>query len=203
MDSTAQTPAGDEIAINESELSYLEGNTSEFAQTFGFDPRFNTFKEVNRRTYLFYTPRMDMQSAARPVPRGAVVKAYKLLMHANVWAVMYENNWGFISADDLTPIDKFEEPLANNDLDIPPKLISNISLRYPSAAKKKGITGEVVLRIHVSKTGVVSQIEVEKSIPALDSAAIRAAKKLRFKPAKKYGVPTDVWVRVPMNFEHD
>ena len=37
--------------------------------------------------------------------------------------------------------------------------------------------------------------------PRVKEAAIKAVEKLRFKPAKKYGMPTDVWVRVPLNFE--
>ncbi len=201
--SLAQNPARDEIAVNESELSYIEEETSEFAKTYGFDTRFNTFKEVYRKTYMYLTPEMGMRNVVMPVPRTSIVKAYKLLKQEHAWAVKYENNWGFISADDLISIEEYEEPLVNDDLDVPPKLLSNLSFRYPSAARKDSISGEVVLRLLVSKTGAVSRIEFEKSIPALDSAAIRAVKKLRFKPAKKYGVPTDVWVRVPMNFELD
>lgn len=199
--STAQEPAGQEIAIHESQLSYLEPESCEFSETYEFDMRFNTFKEVNKNTYLFLAPGLDMKDLIKPVPRGAIVKAYKHLKNENVWAVQYENDWGFIASDLLTKIESYEEPLQADDLDAPPQLLSKLTIKYPTKAKREGIKGEVVLRILVSNTGAVSQVEVEKSIPELDSAAIHAVEKLRFKPAKKYGKPTDVWVRVPLNFE--
>ena len=74
-------------------------------------------------------------------------------------------------------------------------------MRYPAKARRDGIHGEVVLRLLVSNTGAVSKVEIEKSIPLLDSAAVSAVEGLRFKPAKKYGMPIDVWVRVPLKFE--
>jgi TonB family protein len=199
--SSGQQPAGQEIAINESQLSYLAPESCEFSEKYEFDMRFNTFKEVNYNTYLFRTPGLDMKELVRPVHRGSIVKAYKHFKADNVWAVKYENDWGFISADLLTKLDSYEEPLDVDDLDVPPQLLSKLSIKYPTRARREGIKGEVVLRILVSNTGAVSRIEVEKSIPLLDSAAIIAVEKLRFKPAKKYGMPTDVWVRVPLNFE--
>ena len=195
-----QEPAGQEIAINESQMSYLAPESCEFSEQYKFDMRFNTFKEVTYNTYLFLTPELNMKDLIKPVPRGSIVKAYKQLKDENVWAVKFENDWGFITADLLARIEAYEEPLDANDLDSPPQLLSKMSIKYPSKAKRDGVKGEVVLRILVSNTGAVSKVEVEKSIPLLDSAAISAVEKLRFKPAKKYGMPTDVWVRVPLNF---
>jgi TonB family protein len=197
----AQDPAGREIAVNEEQLSYLEPETCEFAEKYNFDMRFNTFKEVTYKTYLFRSPSLDMKELIKPVPRGAIVKAYKYQKASNTWAVKFQNDWGFIQDDYLKRIEKYEEPLKQDDLDTPPQLLSKLSFRYPSRLKKDGVAGEVVLRILVSNTGEVSHIEVEKSVPQLDSIAIKAVEDLRFKPAKKYGVPTDVWVRVPLNFE--
>lgn len=197
----AQNPGGREIAINESDMSYLEQENSDFANTYSFDTRFNTFKETYRKTFLYQTPELKMQDIVKPIPRTSVVKAYRLLKNKNVWAVKFENDWGFIDAEDLIPIEEYEEPIVNDNLDSPPKLLSKFTFKYPHVAKKDSISGEVVLRILVSNTGAVSKVEVEKSIPPLDSAAIDAVSKLRFKPAKKFGMPTDVWVRVPLNFE--
>lgn len=199
--SYAQDPAGNAIAINESQMSYLAPESCSFSEKFGFDMRFNTFKEVTYKTYLFSSPDLDMKNLIKPIPRTAVIKAYKQFKNHNCWAVKYENDWGFISDDLLKRIEEYEEPLTEDELDTPPQLLSRLSIKYPSHAKKDGINGEVVLRILVSNTGAVTEIEVEKSIPQLDSAAIDAVQKLRFKPAKKYGMPTDVWVRVPLNFE--
>lgn len=201
LQSAAQEPAGQEIAINESQLSYMEPETCAFSEKFGFDMRFNTFKEVKYNTYLFLAPDLEMKDLIKPVPKGAIVKAYKLFKDDNAWAVKFENDWGFISSDLLNKIESYEEPLNSDDLDVPPQLLSKLSIKYPVKARRDGIKGEVVLRILVSNTGAVSQVEIEKSIPQLDSAAIQAVEKLRFKPAKKYGMPTDVWVRIPLNFD--
>lgn len=199
--SFAQESTRQEIAINESQLSYLEPERCEFADQYNFDMRFNTFKEVTYNTYLFLTPDLEMKGLIKPVPRGSVIKAYKLFKSENSWAVKFENDWGFISSDLLKKIESYEEPLDADDLDSPPQLLSKLLIRYPVKAKKENIKGEVVLRILVSNTGAVTRVEIEKSIPLLDTAAISAVEKLRFKPAKKYGMPTDVWVRVPLNFE--
>lgn len=199
--SWSQEPAGQEIAINESQISYLSPETCDFSEKYEFDMRFNTFKEVNRNTYLFLGPELEMKDLIKPVPKGAVVKAYKHFKSENTWAVKYENDWGFISSDLLTKLESYQEPIDEENLDVPPQLLSKLSIKYPSKARREGIQGEVVLRILVSNTGEVAVVEVEKSIPQLDSAAVSAAEKLRFKPAKKYGRPVDVWVRVPLNFE--
>jgi len=201
QDSFSQEPGGQEIAINESQLSYLAPESCNFSEKYIFDMRFNTFKEITYNTYLFLSPSLEMTEIIRPVPRGSIIKAYKQFKSDNSWAVKFENDWGFISADMLKKIEKYEEPLNEDDLDTPPQLLSKLSIKYPSKAKKENIQGEVVLRILVSNTGAVSRVEIEKSIPHLDTAAIHAVEKLRFKPAKKYGMPTDVWVRVPLNFE--
>lgn len=196
----AQEYSGQDIAINEAQMSYLIPESCAFSEKHGFDMRFNTFKEVSYKTYLFSGPSLDMKEIIKPVPRGSVIKAYKKYKDLNCWAVKFENDWGFISDDLLKKIEEYEEPIDAEDLDSPPQLLSKLSIKYPHWAKKEGVKGEIVLRILVSNTGAVTDIEIEKSIPMLDSTAIDAVERLRFKPAKKHGLPTGVWVRVPLNF---
>lgn len=201
LSSQAQEPAGHAIAINESQMSYLAPESCTFSERYGFDMRFNTFKQVTYKTYLFSAPGLDMKNVIKPIPRETIVKVYKHFKATGSWAVKFENDWGFVSAEFLKKIEDYEEPLTSDDLDSPPQLLSKLTVKYPSKAKKEGIIGEVVLRILVSNTGAVTEIEIEKSVPELDSAAMDAVQKLRFKPAKRYGMPTDVWVRIPLNFE--
>jgi len=177
--SYAQEAAGHEIAITESQLSYLAPESCQFSEKFGFDMRFSSFKEVTYKTYLFLTPKLEMKGLIMPVPRESIVKVYKHFKSDNAWAVKFENDWGFISDELLTNIESYEEPLEADDLDSPPQLLSKLSIRYPSRAKREGIKGEVVLRILVSNTGAVTRVEIEKSLPELDSAAIYAVEKLR------------------------
>jgi TonB family protein len=62
--------------------------------------------------------------------------------------------------------------------------------------------GEVHLRIQVDEKGKVDQTTIMKGLdPALDRSAADAAKKYRFKPATKAGVPTSVPLFVSTSFE--
>ena len=52
----------------------------------------------------------------------------------------------------------------------------------------------------VLEDGTVGECPVIKSIPALETAAIACVKQWRFKPALSHGVPTVVWVAIPVTF---
>ncbi len=66
---------------------------------------------------------------------------------------------------------------------------------YPDLARKAGIEGTVVVTVTIGKTGKVEDARILKSIPMLDAAALAAARKCTFKPAKQ----RDKFVRVKMN----
>ena len=74
--------------------------------------------------------------------------------------------------------------------------------RYPPAAARSGIEGEVVLVIDVDANGNVTNVSVEKSSRNrdLDRAAMEAARKWRFNPATVNGQKAAGRVRVPVNF---
>ena len=74
--------------------------------------------------------------------------------------------------------------------------------RYPPAAARSGIEGEVILVIDVDANGNVTNVSVEKSSRNrdLDRAAMEAARKWRFNPANVNGQKAAGRVRVPVNF---
>lgn len=74
--------------------------------------------------------------------------------------------------------------------------------RYPPAAFRAGIQGEVILIIDVDASGNVTNVTVEKSSRNrdLDRAAMEAARKWRFNAAESGGKKTAGRVRVPVNF---
>ncbi|KAF1696202.1 energy transducer TonB [Pseudoxanthomonas jiangsuensis] len=74
--------------------------------------------------------------------------------------------------------------------------------RYPPAAARAGIEGEVILVIDVDANGNVTNVSVEKSSRNrdLDRAAMEAARKWRFNPAQSGGQKAAGRVRVPVNF---
>lgn len=74
---------------------------------------------------------------------------------------------------------------------------------YPAEALAKKLDGKVVLLIDMDATGAVTRVQVERSEPAgvFDAAAVEAAWKWRFKPAKENGRTVAGRVRVPVTFE--
>ncbi|WP_099524754.1 energy transducer TonB [Stenotrophomonas maltophilia] len=74
--------------------------------------------------------------------------------------------------------------------------------RYPPAAFRAGIQGEVILIIDVDANGNVTNVTVEKSSRNrdLDRAAMEAARKWRFNAAESGGKKAAGRVRVPVNF---
>jgi len=70
---------------------------------------------------------------------------------------------------------------------------------YPDLARKAQIEGKVVITVTIDKKGNVERADVFKSIPMLDEAAIAAAMRCKFKPAKQ----RDKFVKVKMNIPFD
>ena len=71
---------------------------------------------------------------------------------------------------------------------------------YPAEAGEKGIQGQVSLKILVSETGDVENVEVISGDPVLAKAAIEAVKKWKFKPFIKNGKPVKVSTKLPFDF---
>jgi TonB family protein len=67
-----------------------------------------------------------------------------------------------------------------------PKPISTVTPVYPAAEEAAGHGGRVVLRFRISDSGAIESVVVEQGTeyPALDAAALEAAKKWRFEAAK-------------------
>jgi len=73
---------------------------------------------------------------------------------------------------------------------------------YPSAARRMGMEGTVMLKVFVSRDGSAIKIEVAQSsgYEILDSAALQAVRNWRFIPARKGDIAVDEWVQVPVAF---
>ncbi len=71
-------------------------------------------------------------------------------------------------------------------IDAPPKPRRAIRPEYPMGARQRGEQGDVVVEIRVNEGGTVEKVSVVGSsgFAELDEAAVRAAKKARFTPAK-------------------
>lgn len=83
-----------------------------------------------------------------------------------------------------------------------PELMMLVPPVYPKDAEKKGIEGTVGLRVLVTEQGTVDRVEVESSSghAQMDEAAIKAARKTRFRPAIKDGQRVAMWINYPIQF---
>jgi TonB family protein len=82
-----------------------------------------------------------------------------------------------------------------------PEEIDRVVPRYPSAARRHGVSGPVVIRGIVRKDGTIDNVEIIKDLPqGLGEAARDAVAKWRFRPATFRGDPIDVYYTVTVNF---
>jgi TonB family protein len=83
---------------------------------------------------------------------------------------------------------------------------TELPFKYPPELYAQKVQGNVTLRIHIDAQGVVrpeSTSVVESSgYAALDTAAVRGARDLRFKPAFAKGAPLAISVLFPVYFRH-
>lgn len=86
----------------------------------------------------------------------------------------------------------------------PPAVLSNPEPKYPQAARKNGVEGTTYLRIQVLENGAVGDAGVVQTSgdATLDQAAVNAALRWRFVPAKnlRTGQAIACYTRVPIVF---
>jgi protein TonB len=78
------------------------------------------------------------------------------------------------------------------------------SLQYPSRALRQRVEGTVELSILVDERGVVTDAQVVTSAggrAGLDEAAMENARKRKYRPATKDGVPVKVWMPLRVQFK--
>ncbi|MGV8712639.1 MAG: TonB family protein [Nitrosomonas sp.] len=88
-------------------------------------------------------------------------------------------------------------------VDVPPKPVTRGSFKYPSAAKKNGVKGYVVLSVLVETDGSVNQVQVLESNPSgiFDAAALHGIRNWHFEPAKYKGETVRVWAKQKIRFD--
>ncbi|MBN1165373.1 MAG: TonB family protein [Candidatus Krumholzibacteriota bacterium] len=87
--------------------------------------------------------------------------------------------------------------------DEPPVLVKYVPPHYPNLAQQAGIEGTVLLRVLIGTDGrVVSAAVLQSDVTtAMEKAAIAAAMKFIFKPAKQRTVPVPAAMAVPIRFK--
>ncbi|MDF1584607.1 MAG: energy transducer TonB [Methyloprofundus sp.] len=88
-------------------------------------------------------------------------------------------------------------------VDVAPKPKSRSAFKYPASAKKKGITGYVLLSLLIDTQGNVEQVEVLESSPpgVFDDVVTNAIRSWQFEPALYQGKSVKVWAKQKIRFD--
>jgi protein TonB len=73
---------------------------------------------------------------------------------------------------------------------------------YPASARRLGVQGTTLLKVHVLVDGAVGEVVVQESAGHidLDQAAADAVRRWRFDPARRGNEPVAMWVLLPVEF---
>lgn len=83
-----------------------------------------------------------------------------------------------------------------------PYKLENPKPVYPSAARRRGMQGVVLLSIAINEQGRVDTIKVARSsgFKALDRSALASVKQWRFMPARRGGMNVSSVIEIPIKF---
>src|SRR6202162_732832 len=91
--------------------------------------------------------------------------------------------------------------------DIAPVMLNKeLPFRYPPALYAQKVQGNVTLRIYIDRDGSIvadsTRVAETSGFNALDSAAMKGSRDLKFEPAKTQGQPVPVSILLPVFFRH-
>lgn len=82
----------------------------------------------------------------------------------------------------------------------PPKLVKKVDPVYPEIARQAGVEGAVILEAETDPMGNVVRVQVLRSIPLLDQAAIDAVRQWKYEPVVIDGQPKGIIFTVTVAF---
>lgn len=92
--------------------------------------------------------------------------------------------------------------LRASEVDVNARIRSKPNPRYTEEARRRGVSGRVVIAVVLCRTGEVGDPEVIQGLPhGLSEEAIKAARRIKFEPARKDDERVNVRVRVLYDFE--
>lgn len=75
------------------------------------------------------------------------------------------------------------------------------NMMYPAPAKEDGVAGDVWVGFVVTRSGAPARLRLQRSThPLLNTAALQAVAKTRFKPGTYNGQPVPAWTILPFTF---
>lgn len=83
-----------------------------------------------------------------------------------------------------------------------PEAVKRVKPIYPAEARRRGITGRVILRVQIDVAGSVREVLVQSAEPpgVFEVQAVEAMRKWCFRPAMDKGMPVGIWMTMPVRF---
>jgi len=98
-----------------------------------------------------------------------------------------------------THLEKSAQLVRVQDLDKPPKAISQPLMAYTEVWERSRISAEAVVALTIQEDGSVADVAVSRATnPEIGRAAVEAVKKWRFEPPTSRGVPARVAMQIPI-----
>ena len=114
---------------------------------------------------------------------------------------------GIPGFEPIGPAEAFPPPTPSPQLPVhlhkgieAPKKIADVTPTYPSIAQAAHVKGMVILEAVIDVHGNVTSVQVLRSVPLLDRAAVDAVRQWRYTPARLNGQPVPVVVTITINF---
>jgi TonB family protein len=139
-----------------------------------------------------------MRTRWRPIRRVVLLQAGVALLYLT----------GLGCSERARPLRSGREPWWTADEpDVVPQMLNEeLPFRYPVALYAQRVQGNVLLRLHVDAAGRVvpdsTRLLETSGYPALDSAALAGATRLRFQAARRRGLPVAVSMLFPVHYRH-
>ncbi len=207
-----------EIACDEAAVALLQQSPAGYArslmniasklalpQTFFLTPLFFAASSRNLKNRISYQLEQKENPAMKKWTLRHIVIALSFGILAFPLSCNYENPSSPQKPLSRPPAVEISQGriVAFQDLTEKPVEIVKSNPQYPAIAKAAGIEGKVFVKALIGTHGLIEQVEVLKSVPELDAAAIEAAWQFKFKPGKVDGERVKVWVTIPFHFKLD
>jgi TonB family protein len=111
--------------------------------------------------------------------------------------------WALIVVACFAPESVAQCPNANVTLSGHQNLCGTALPNYPPLAKAAKVQGTVILKVKISKVGIVQNVYYASGHPLLVPAAIEAVRHWKLKPYLSKGAPIDVDTTVEVNYKLD
>ena len=88
------------------------------------------------------------------------------------------------------------------EVDEQPQILRQVKPRYPFSARRRGITGKVLVKFIVDSQGRVQKPVIVEEQPAglFGESVLQALAQWRFRPGFVQGAPVSTWVVLPIEF---